>query len=158
MLMFVEVSFTVPMNSACGERGFSEHGIVKNKLRNRLRIVTLDALMRCTSLLEDYKTFDYAAAVKLFHDRPQAFRMPGVFKAVNALEYDGNTDSGDSADLDDNSDLEGVLPAMYFDSSQDEEDSVVSEDEAAAGYINSLSFLCSKIQLAASPRIPGTFL
>lgn len=139
MLKFVEVCFTVPMNSARAERGFSEHGIVKTKLRNRLRIVTLDALMRCTDMVSDYKDFDYDAAVSLYHQKPKGFRMPRVFQAVNALEYEGDTDSGDSADMegDANNDLGGSPPTMYFEFSE-EEDSSVDGEEEPTGVIDDL--------------------
>lgn len=138
MLKFVEVCFVIPMNSCCAERGFSEHGVIKNKLRNRMRIKTVDALMRCRSMVDDYKGFDYQAAVKLYHQKPQGFLMPSVLQAVNALECGADTDSGDSADLEGDVDsvMAALAPAMYFESSEDEstpDEDAPSEDEDGLG-------------------------
>ena len=44
------IYFTLPVHTAAVERGFSLHRLIKHRLRSRLRIVTLDALMR-TKLL-----------------------------------------------------------------------------------------------------------
>ncbi len=83
-------------------------------------------------MVDDYKTFDYSAAVTLHHQKPKGFRMPGVFKAVNAIEYDGDTDSGDSADMEGDQDsvMVGLAPTMYF---EDFEDSEIEAESASDG-------------------------
>jgi len=42
----VDVMFVVPVQTAAVERGFSMHRIVKNRLTNRLKITTLNSLLR----------------------------------------------------------------------------------------------------------------
>ena len=55
--------------------------------------------------------------------------MPRDSQAVNAIEYDGDTDSGDSADMqgDEDSVLAELAPSMYFESSEVE---TASESES----------------------------
>ena len=89
MLIFVSLCFVIPLNSACAERGFSLHITLKTKLRNRLRIQAIDALMRCKSMIEDYKTFDYEAALALHNTTPRVVKMQGVFAALGVLANDG---------------------------------------------------------------------
>ncbi|CAK9199111.1 unnamed protein product [Sphagnum troendelagicum] len=69
MLPFVEAMFCVPVETACVERGFSEHRVIKHRLTNRLRVVMVDSLMRVSILAGSVESFDYAAA-KEFHSRP----------------------------------------------------------------------------------------
>ena len=46
MFTMVSVGLVVPLNTACVERGFSHHGIIKNKLRNSLKVLQMDSLLR----------------------------------------------------------------------------------------------------------------
>jgi hypothetical protein len=69
MLPFAEAMFYVPVETTCVERGFSEHRVIKHRLTNRLRVVTVDSLMRVSILASSVESFDYAAA-KEFHSRP----------------------------------------------------------------------------------------
>lgn len=80
VLLLVQVWFVVPMNSACAERGFLLHHSIKIKLRNRMRIPSLDALMRTNSQIVDFKTFKYEAAVSMYHDKQEKYKMPKVLR------------------------------------------------------------------------------
>jgi hypothetical protein len=68
MLPFAEAMFCVPVETTCVERGFSEHRVIKHRLTNRLRVVTVDSLMRVSILASSVESFDYAAT-KEFHSR-----------------------------------------------------------------------------------------
>ena len=46
MLILLHASFVIAMQTACVERGFSLHRIFKSRLANRLRVLTLDSLLR----------------------------------------------------------------------------------------------------------------
>ena len=100
MLKFVYLCVVIPLNSAIVERGFSLHNSIKTKRRNRLRIITIDALIWCKTSAQSWENFDYLQLEDLYHNKPQNFRLPALLQAVNAIEYDGNTDDGDSVDLD----------------------------------------------------------
>ncbi len=69
MLPFAETMFCVSVETACVEGGFSEHRVIKHRLTNRLRVVTVDSLMRVNILAGSVKSFDYVAT-KEFHSRP----------------------------------------------------------------------------------------
>lgn len=131
VLIFVHVCFVVPMNSACAERGFSLHNTIKTKLRNRLRIPSLDALMRTRSQKVDYQTFNYEAAISMYHGKrgQSGLKLPKVFAAVRNECKGAETDSGDSEDMDGSDafedDSEG---SMLMDSSDDESE----QDEAGS--------------------------
>ena len=130
MLKFVYLCLVIPLNSAIAERGFSLHNSIKTKLRNRLRIVTIDALIRSKTLVDSWEKFDYAMLENLYHEKPQNFKMPGLFAAVNSIEYDGKTDDDDSVDLDQEIDEHDPDWHAIYDSSQGEPDlSDSSEDE-----------------------------
>ena len=67
MFRLVMLGLVVPLNTACVERGFSHHGIIKNKLRTRLKIVHVDSLLRVKLLCHDYKGFAYTRAMDLHY-------------------------------------------------------------------------------------------
>ncbi|GIM17379.1 hypothetical protein Vretimale_19929 [Volvox reticuliferus] len=46
LLLLVYVATVLPTQTACVERGFSRHRIIKNRLTNRLMIPTVDSLLR----------------------------------------------------------------------------------------------------------------
>ena len=46
VLMLAQVAAVLPMQTACVERGFSRHRIVKNRLSSRLKVATVDSLLR----------------------------------------------------------------------------------------------------------------
>lgn len=131
VVKFAEICFVVPLNSACAERGFSLHNLIKSKLRNRMRLPALDALMRSKSQNVDYKTFDYEAAVSKYHEKGSIYKMPKVFAAVNNECMGADTDSGDSEDLDGSDALEYESDGSMLMSSDVEEDEVSSDDEQA---------------------------
>ena len=58
IVTLVKAGLVSPLNIACVERGFSHHGIIKNKLRSRLKVVNVDSLLRVKLLCRDYKKFD----------------------------------------------------------------------------------------------------
>jgi hypothetical protein len=49
IITLVNVMFLIPVQTADVERGFSVHCILKNRLSNRLKIHTLDSLLRVAS-------------------------------------------------------------------------------------------------------------
>ena len=63
MFTLVKAGLVIPLNTACVERGFSHHGIIKSKLRSRLKVVNIDSLLRVKLLCRDYKKFDYQRAI-----------------------------------------------------------------------------------------------
>ena len=65
MFTLVKAGLVIPLNTACVERGLSHHGIIKNKLRSRLKVVNVDSLLRVKLLCRDYKKFDYQRAMEL---------------------------------------------------------------------------------------------
>ncbi|CAK9197019.1 unnamed protein product [Sphagnum troendelagicum] len=69
MLPFAEAMLCVPVETACVDRGFSEHRVINHRLTNRLCVVTVDSLMRVSILAGNVESFDYAAA-KEFHSKP----------------------------------------------------------------------------------------
>jgi hypothetical protein len=50
IMKLVQVMFVIPVQTAVVERGFSLHKIIKNRLRNRLQILTVDSLLRVKML------------------------------------------------------------------------------------------------------------
>ena len=68
LYLLVLFGLIVPLNTACVERGFSHHGIIKNKLRTRLKVVTMDSLLRVKLLADNYKNFDYKMAQEIHGD------------------------------------------------------------------------------------------
>jgi hypothetical protein len=57
---------TCPVNTAGCERGFSVQNQTLTPLRNCLNTVTQDQLMRIRINGEDYVSFDFANALKIF--------------------------------------------------------------------------------------------
>ena len=125
ILKFVYLCVVIPLNSAIAERGFSLHNSIKTKLRNRLRIITIDALIRCKTLAQSWENFDYLQLEDLYHNKPQNFRLPALFQAVNAIEFDGNTDDGDSVDLDQELEENDPDEHAFYDPNSSEDDEVL---------------------------------
>jgi len=64
---FIRLFLTVPSSTAEVERGFSLQNIIKSKLRNRLKVANLDAMMRLRLLgpsVQDIDKFDIDEMVK----------------------------------------------------------------------------------------------
>ena len=81
IVQLAELALVIPVNTACCERGFSTYNIIKTKLRNQLKIMQIDCLMRVKFLsklgYEQAKSFDpmlplnqfdYQAASEVFVD------------------------------------------------------------------------------------------
>jgi hypothetical protein len=146
VLKLVQICFVVPLNSACAERGFSLHNLIKTKLRNRMRIPALDALMRTQSQDVDFRKFNYEAAVSMYHEKGTLFKMPRVFAAVKNECGGADTDSGDSEDLDGSDALEYESEGSMLMTSDVEEDEVSSDVEQAEE--------SSEVVLGEGPSVP----
>ncbi|KAH9573175.1 hypothetical protein CY35_02G192100 [Sphagnum magellanicum] len=96
--------FCVPVETACVERGFSEHQVIKHWLTNRLCVVTVDSLMRVNILAGNVESFDYAAA-KEFHNRPIGELLVPSFD--DGLEDDGFDEEGSVCSSSDESECWG---------------------------------------------------
>ena len=62
MLNFVYALCVIPVHTCEVERGFSQHRIIKHRLTSRLRIVTLDSLMRIKLSGHKADDFNFVAA------------------------------------------------------------------------------------------------
>lgn len=145
VLMIANIMFIIPVQTAVVERGFSLHRIVKNRLTNSLKIMTLDSLLRIKLLtlgqkLEDFKI---KKAVEAFSYVPIANRrgmmLSNLFEKVNNVELgllgDG-IDEGDEPNLnfspDDELDdeLDGELDGedAWLSDEDENEDAALEED------------------------------
>jgi hypothetical protein len=65
ILQLAAILFIIPCQTATVERGFSLHRVIKHRLTNQLRLVTLDSLMRVRLLsAPNVADFDFDAAVR----------------------------------------------------------------------------------------------
>lgn len=122
MLKFVYLCLVLPLKSVSAKGGFSLHNSIKTKLRYRLRIKTIDALIPSKTLAKSWENFDYLQLEELYHDKPKNFKLLSLFQAVNALEYDGNTDDGDSEDLDQDVEDNDPNEHVFYDADSSEDD------------------------------------
>lgn len=88
LITLFHVMMVIVSSTAVVERGFSMHKVIKNKLRNRLKIVTMDSLLRVKFLgpckVDD---FDYENASVVYHTTPHdKMLMNHVFKVVNQIQ------------------------------------------------------------------------
>ena len=86
MFTMVSVGLVVPLNTACVERGFSHHGIIKNKLRNSLKVLQMDSLLRVKLLCKDYQSFDYKTGAEL-HEQMQDGFISKLASEVDQLQF-----------------------------------------------------------------------
>ena len=96
MIILVNIMFLIPVQTAIVERGFSVHRIIKNRLTNRLQIITLDSLLRIKMMTmgQDLKsmldTFDFDAAVAAHTYVPftarEDLKLRTLFKKVGDIE------------------------------------------------------------------------
>lgn len=114
MFILVTVGLLVPLNTACVERGFSHHGIIKNKLRNALKVIQMDSLLRVKHLCSSYEEFDYEAAADL-HDNMQDGLISKLANQVDQLQF---------SQLDEESDEEVIID---FEEALSDSDASVSE-------------------------------
>lgn len=64
MRQLILVMLMIPVQTACVERGFSLHRVIKNRLRNRLKVATIDSLLRVFFLApRPLKSFPFEKAV-----------------------------------------------------------------------------------------------
>jgi hAT family C-terminal dimerisation region len=124
------VMFTIPVQSATVERGFSMHRVFKHRLTNSLRLVTLDALMRVKLLgpREDVCEFDFDAAAEVVKakgglngDHPSMFGR--LHKAASDLDVP--EDILDGCDLE----RDPALLDVVSDSDSDYEPGEGSDDD-----------------------------
>ena len=86
MFTLVKAGLVIPLNKACVEQGFSHHGIIKNKLRSRLKVVNVDSLLRVKLLCRDHKKFDYQRAMQL-HDSMHNSLISSLARKVDQLQF-----------------------------------------------------------------------
>ena len=87
LFQLVLTMFLIPVQTAVVERGFSLHKIIKNKLRNRLEIVTVDSLMRVKLLCNDLEGFDVDVAAKKYVISPAGCMVLNqLHKKVSQIE------------------------------------------------------------------------
>ena len=95
------------------ERGFSVHRIIKNRLSNRMKILTLDSLLRIRLLTHGQDmvsmrdNFDFEAAVAAHQYVPvtsrEDMKLRQLFKKVEDIELEllcHGVDEGDEPDFD----------------------------------------------------------
>jgi len=70
LFMLVQIMFLIPVQTAVVERGFSLHKIIKSNLRNALKIIPMDSLLRVKLLCHDLVSFDVDAAAKKYVTSP----------------------------------------------------------------------------------------
>ena len=114
MFTMVSVGLVVPLNTACVERGFSHHGIIKNKLRNSLKVLQMDSLLRVKLLCNDYQSFDYNTAAEL-HEQMQDGFISKLASEVDQLQF---------SKLDEETDDEAVID---FDAQESDSEASLSE-------------------------------
>jgi len=139
LFQLVLTMFLIPVQTAVVERGFSLHKRIKNKLRNRLEIVTVDSLMRVKLLCNDLEGFDVDAAAKKYVISPASCMVLNqLHKKVSRIEIgrledgidDGEPDFDFAFCADDGSDDDGDDgddDALWL---EDEEGSDEVEDES----------------------------
>ena len=143
LLMIANIMFIIPVQTAVVERGFSLHRIVKNRLTNSLKIMTLDSLLmiKLLTLGQKLEDFDIDAAVKAFTYVPVANRrammLSTLFEKVNDVELgllgNGN-DEGEEPDLnfslddDDDDDDDDEFDGEDAWLSDEDEDAAAGED------------------------------
>ena len=144
---FVYAMLVSPVSTAEVERGFSVERCIKTKLRNRLKISTLDSLLRVKQLapamLDD---FDMAAAVRLFDSDSNASLLNKLHAAVGESvlpTFEADFEEDVDFYFGDSSDSEGTISECFADDGFDDEGCVTSssnvqqtaaalEDSAAA--------------------------
>ena len=127
MFTLVKAGLVIPLNTACVERGFSHHGIIKNKHRIRLKVVNVDSLLRVKLLCRDYKKLDYQRAMEL-HDCMHNI-ISSLARKVDQLQFAAVDEELANEDLVDFTPLLESEPEedSGFDFSETEEDDGLGE-------------------------------
>ena len=134
MFTLVSVGLVLALNTAVVERGFSLHLIIKNKLRNRLKVAQVDAMIRLKLLCPPYEHFQYQAAIDMFEDLKGLDRglLAQLNKEVSGVQasFVADNEEEDVQDFND-ADSQGTVSDCVF--SEDEEVvDVESGDEQSA--------------------------
>jgi hypothetical protein len=122
VLHLAVIMFTIPVQTATVERGFSMHRVIKHRLTNRLRLATLDALMRVKLLgPSDVTTFNFDAATAAINEvggmasGKHPMLVGRLLQAVSDLHL--------PLDLAEGIDIEGDTDALEYPSDTDSDDS-----------------------------------
>ena len=75
----------IPVSTAICERGFSKQNLIKSHMRTRLKLVTLDALMRilCANILVENINWNVVMIVWKKHEgqkNPSSYKLNGNSK------------------------------------------------------------------------------
>ena len=138
ILVFIYVYFTIPLQTAVVERGFSVHRIIKTRLRNSLRVMTIDSLLRVILLAPPLNEFPMDDALEAYMSKkgdgqpPLAISQLG--KAINDIEIGDLVDGidcdsdGDDAEFGPDFVDEGVRNMSDDDSGGDSDEEVEADD------------------------------
>ena len=160
ILVFIYVYFTIPLQTAVVERGFSVHRNIKTRLRNLLRVQTIDSLLRVILLAPPLNEFPMDDALEAYMSKKGDGQPPlaiaQLAKAVNDIEIgdlvDGIDCDGDDAEFGpDFVDDEGVRNMSEEDSGGD------SDEEVEADY-DSDDELPLKERIVGMPSVQSNML
>ena len=142
MFTLVKAGLVIPLNTACVERGFSHHGIIKNKFRSRLKVVNVDSLLRVKLLCRDYKKFDYQRAMEL-HDSMHNSLISSLARKVDQLQFAAFDEELANEDLVDFTPLSESEPeedsGFDFSETEDEEEAAAEDDELSQAAVHGQS-------------------
>lgn len=139
MLTLATVMFIIPVQTADVERGFSVHRILKNRLTNRMKVLTLDSLLRIKLLTagQSVGQFDRIGAAKIHSYVPMRQQdnllINKLFKKVHDVELgllDDGIEEGSEPDMDvnDEDETSDVESEEHWLSSSDDEERAVDEE------------------------------
>ena len=66
LLKLAHACLTLPVSTVCCERGFSTQNRIKTKLRNRMKVRRLDALMRISEEGPPVKDLDFSKPIEMW--------------------------------------------------------------------------------------------
>ena len=148
LFMLVQIMFLIPVQTAVVERGFSLHKIIKSKLRNALKIITMDSLLRVKLLCHGLESFDVDAAAQKYMVSPAGCMVLNkLHKRVSEIEVgrlqdgvdEGDPDfdfafNDDASDVSDDDIPNGDVPWLEdAEGSEDEEDASMFAPESGSG-------------------------
>jgi hypothetical protein len=143
LITLFHVMMVIVSATAVVERGFSMHKIIKSKLRSRLKVVTMDSLLRVKFLgPKDVAEFDYEKASNVYHTTSaDKMLMTSLFKVVNQIqvpdfdslgEIDEDEDYAPTFSESDDGDIE-EFEELDVDEDEDLEDDDGTLDEYNSG-------------------------
>ena len=140
MFTLVKAGLVIPLNTACVERGFSHHVVIKNKHRSRLKVV--DFLLRVKLLCQDYKKFDDQRAMEL-HDSMHNSLISSLARKVDQLQFAAFDEELANEDLVDFTPLLESEPeedsGFDFSETEDEEEAAAEDDELSQAAVHGQS-------------------